>query len=211
MYTCTNKEEVDAAFNAARPRAVEEVWAEYAPECTVDANGRGHAPYDGFVVPDAEYRVYRAGEYLPEPEEVDSIRKDWASSFGVKKFPEAKTLEGEYVSWQGTRAMNRAAWEVLKRQTRELELKRDAKSQHVATVGARITTDFTVDKLIKLDGVYGVSYLTIGRDAAGNVLFYKGSVKLAEVGGTVNVTATVKEHKEYEGIAQTVLARPKRN
>ena len=44
MYICTNKAEVDAAFEAARPRAVEAVFREVYPDATIDAQGRAHAP-----------------------------------------------------------------------------------------------------------------------------------------------------------------------
>ena len=57
--------------------------------------------------------------------------------------------------------------------------------------------------------MYGTSYIHICTDADGNAFLYKGSAELGEQGATVTVKATVKEHGAYNGVAQTVINRPK--
>lgn len=46
------------------------------------------------------------------------------------------------------------------------------------------------------------------KDDAGNVLVYRGSVKLGEKGETVTVKATVKKHHDNKGVKTTYINRP---
>jgi uncharacterized protein (DUF3820 family) len=82
-------------------------------------------------------------------------------------------------------------------------------SRHVGTVGKRDTfAALTLRALPSFDSMYGRVYIHILADAAGNVLIYKGGKALANVGDTVTLKATVKEHGEREGTLQTILSRP---
>jgi len=54
------------------------------------------------------------------------------------------------------------------------------------------------------------TYLHILSDGA-NVFTYKGSKYLGAKGEWVSGTFTVKEHSVYEGVNQTVLARPRKD
>jgi hypothetical protein len=80
---------------------------------------------------------------------------------------------------------------------------------HVSTVGQREEFTLTINKLMELDGMYGMTYIHIMTDANGNAFVYKGSKELGEQGATVTVKATVKEHGAYNGVAQTIINRPK--
>jgi hypothetical protein len=62
--------------------------------------------------------------------------------------------------------------------------------------------------VFSFEGQYGFTYINICKDAAGNVIVYKGSNNFEE-GETLTVKATVKAHDERDGIAQTLIARPK--
>jgi len=87
------------------------------------------------------------------------------------------------------------------------------KSVHFGTIGKRETFTFTVLRVLPIETQYGVSYIVLMKDDAGNVAKWKAS------GGTmagsddfdrgVRVTGkcTVKEHTSYKEIAQTVLTR----
>jgi hypothetical protein len=83
-----------------------------------------------------------------------------------------------------------------------------ATSQHVGTVGERREFALTVGKVFSFEGIYGTTYINICKDADGNVIVYKGSNGYEE-GETLTVKATVKAHDEREGVAQTLIARPK--
>jgi hypothetical protein len=94
-----------------------------------------------------------------------------------------------------------------------------ATSQHLGTVGERIVLTLTVRHVVTLEGIYGLSYINICNDAAGNVVVYKGSNRFDEAIVTsegvhtrrtqVTVKATVKAHGERDGVKQTIIARPK--
>jgi len=80
--------------------------------------------------------------------------------------------------------------------------------RHVSTVGQREVFTLTINKLMELEGMYGISYIHIMTDENGNTFVYKGSKELGEVGDTVTMKATVKEHGAYNGLAQTIINRP---
>jgi hypothetical protein len=119
--------------------------------------------------------------------------------------------------------------------TKQVERKAlDATSQHVGTVGERITVTGVVQFVTGFDTQYGYTTITTLRDASGNLYVFKGvalscavpyaptpeieairngrafhSVKDAAKGDTVTVKGTIKAHNVYNGAKQTQLARPK--
>jgi hypothetical protein len=86
-------------------------------------------------------------------------------------------------------------------------------SAHVGEVGKRQAFGVvSVVKCVSITSMWGDQSLVIMRDAAGNVLTTKTAAdRLPEcvfAGSQVSITkATVKEHDEYRGVAQTVLSR----
>lgn len=94
-------------------------------------------------------------------------------------------------------------------QARADRLARDrANSRHIGKVGARLTTTVAVAVVLTFDGYYGPTYLTIARDDAGNVIVSKGA-RWAKSGERAQIVATVKEHGERDGVAQTIVQRVK--
>jgi hypothetical protein len=81
--------------------------------------------------------------------------------------------------------------------------------RHVSTVGQREEFTLTIGRVMEHEGMYGTSYLHLCADENGNTIIYKGTSELGEPGITVKVKATVKEHTAYNGVAQTVINRPK--
>jgi len=84
----------------------------------------------------------------------------------------------------------------------------DANSQHIGTVGKREVFTLTVTWVKYFEGAFGATYIHGLKDAAGNVVIYKGSKCLGQKGDSISVKATVKEHGEREGVKQTILTRP---
>lgn len=84
-------------------------------------------------------------------------------------------------------------------------------STHQGVVGERLTFTAKVTKVMNF-GSYTYNgpcrYMTLLEDEEGNVFKMVG-VYLAETGKVITVTATVKEHSEYKGKAQTNIQRPK--
>jgi hypothetical protein len=94
-------------------------------------------------------------------------------------------------------------------QRREERLEADrAGSAHVGAVGERREFSVLCEKSFSFEGHYGVTYINICRDEAGNVIVYKGSQGL-DKGWRFVIKATVKAHGEREGVKQTIIARPK--
>ena len=91
---------------------------------------------------------------------------------------------------------------------RAAELAADrATSQFVGAVGERREFKLQVERVLSFEGTYGVTYVNICRDAAGNVVVYKGSNGW-ERGEELRVKATVKMHDRRDGVAQTLIQRP---
>lgn len=84
----------------------------------------------------------------------------------------------------------------------------DAGSQHIGTVGKREVFTVTINWVKYFEGTFGATYIHGLKDAAGNIVIYKGSKSLGEKGATVTVKATVKEHGERDGVKQTIISRP---
>ena len=66
----------------------------------------------------------------------------------------------------------------------------------------------TCEKVFEFEGQFGVTFINICRDPSGNVVVYKGSNGF-ERGETLRVKATIKAHDERDGVAQTLISRPK--
>lgn len=84
----------------------------------------------------------------------------------------------------------------------------DASSQHIGTVGKREVFSLTIQWVKYFEGAFGATYIHGLKDAAGNVVIYKGSKCLGEKGAAITVKATVKEHGERDGVKQTIITRP---
>ena len=84
----------------------------------------------------------------------------------------------------------------------------DANSQHIGTAGKREVFTLTIQWVKYFEGAFGATYIHGLKDAAGNVVIYKGSKCLGEKGATLTVKATVKEHGERDGVKQTIISRP---
>lgn len=202
MLIVTNVAKVNEIFEAKTPRPIRDIMLEIYPEAVEDANGRFHAPHDGYVCPITE-REFRGGEYLPTEEPDDSYRVMGSA----RVYPTAVDLEGKVHNWDGTRGQNVAVWQELISQSRAHEAKI---SQHIGTVGEKIELELTVSHIAMFPGYYANVHVHIMHDAARNVVIYKGSNKrLAEKGAKIKVSAKVKAHGEREGVKQTIIERPK--
>jgi hypothetical protein len=124
-------------------------------------------------------------------------------------------LIGSVTKWGGlTGGQHDAALALIKRSEERVAgwaAKRAAEaalSNWIGTVGKREVFALTIQRIIPIEGQYGVSYIHILKDKAENVVIYKGTKVLGEAGEFVTVKATVKEHGEREGVKQTKIARP---
>lgn len=82
-------------------------------------------------------------------------------------------------------------------------------SEFVGNIGDRIEVTLTVEKAIHLDGYYGPSTMHIMRDEDGNAFVWTTAAKSWEEGVTKTLRGTIKDHKTYRNVNQTVLTRCK--
>jgi hypothetical protein len=198
MYIVTDINAITAEIDNKAPRNPELVLREMYPGCTIDKNGRAHAPCDGYVCTMTD-AIYRGGEYLPQSEEAvvgGNIRRMYAMN----------AITGEDVIFEGTKAQISAAATVAKLQQTAF----DATRQFVGTVKARVVLTLRICAVFGNVGMYGTEYTHYMRDSEMNPVVYKGTKVIGNVGGDVTVKATIKSHWATPdgGRKATYIARP---
>lgn len=108
------------------------------------------------------------------------------------------------------KSFQRAQEKLHERAVRRLNKIEDERnnSKHVGIINTRREFTLICEKQLSFDGMYGTTYINICKDEEGNVVVYKGSNAFTE-NVTITVVATVKAHEERDGVAQTIIARPK--
>ena len=81
----------------------------------------------------------------------------------------------------------------------------ESKSTYQGEVNEWLERAVTIKRNIALESRFGASHMHIMEDADGNVYVWTTSSKSIEEGKTVNMKMKVKEHKEYEGVPQTIV------
>ena len=99
---------------------------------------------------------------------------------------------------------------------RERKAKRDAenadlmKSEYQGNVGDRTTFEIDSWKLItSWETMYGITRLYRFIDTNGNVIIWKSSKYIDDQKEVSKLTGTIKEHKDFNGVKQTVMTRCK--
>lgn len=96
----------------------------------------------------------------------------------------------------------------IERQTlKEVELRQLADSKYVGQPKDRVILDIQVMKVITLESAWGTSQLHKMIDADGNSIIWFSSNGSIPAGTKATIIATVKDHKEREGIKQTIVNR----
>ena len=93
------------------------------------------------------------------------------------------------------------------RQAVEALTVKPSNSQFVGEVGQRIETSLTVERKVEVVGMYGTSIMHIMHDNSGNVFIWTTASKELEAGVEYHMRGTVKDHRTYKGVQQTILTR----
>ena len=113
----------------------------------------------------------------------------------------------------------RLSWEAVGNEDGSLKLENEVKeaveslmydesiSEHVGSIGDRIEINVKVIKNIALENNYGHSTMHIFEDACGNQYVWITNSQSWSEGSEKTIRASVKEHKRYKGVRQTVLSR----
>lgn len=80
-------------------------------------------------------------------------------------------------------------------------------SEFQGEVGQRLELTVTVEKALHLNGYYGPSTMHIMRDENGNAFVWTTASKSWEEGSVKTIRGTVKAHKTYRNVNQTILTR----
>lgn len=80
-------------------------------------------------------------------------------------------------------------------------------SEYVGTIGERIEVAITVKRQIELENGYGTSNMHIMEDDCGNVYVWTTAAKNWPAGTEKIIRGTVKDHRTFRNVKQTVLNR----
>ena len=80
-------------------------------------------------------------------------------------------------------------------------------SKWQGSIGDRLEKTLTVTKVIPIEGYYGNSTMHIFSDPEENVYVWTTAAKTLEVGKTYIIRGSVKEHKMFKNVSQTILTR----
>lgn len=83
----------------------------------------------------------------------------------------------------------------------------NGESEYQGEIGEKIERILIVEKAIALDGFYGASTMHIMRDDDGNCYVWTTAAKSWEPQTEHHIVGTVKDHKQYKGMKQTILTR----
>lgn len=83
-------------------------------------------------------------------------------------------------------------------------------SNYVGMLSQRRPFMFTLNKIMAFESAWGINYLHTGVDEHGNAIVFYAQRQLAEEQKTFEIVGTIKDHKEYKTIKQTVLNRVKK-
>ena len=81
-------------------------------------------------------------------------------------------------------------------------------SKHIGSVGERMSFEVTVKGWSSYDTQFGTSYIYRMVDVDGNAVVWFTSNCDLDTDSTYTMMAKIKEHGEYNGVAQTVITRP---
>src|SRR5690606_6203290 len=82
----------------------------------------------------------------------------------------------------------------------------------IGTVGAKVTVTGTVSVATTIEGFYGAKRLVVLQTPQGVAKAFTQAAWAWDVqqGQEITLSGTVKDHEEWQGVAQTVLLRPKK-
>jgi hypothetical protein len=80
-------------------------------------------------------------------------------------------------------------------------------STYQGTIGERMVMNLTIKSVYELGGRFGDTFMHSMEDENGNVFIWTTASKNLPVGNTFKMRVTIKDHKEYKGVLQTILTR----
>lgn len=103
-------------------------------------------------------------------------------------------------------AYNRA----MERETERARNLQNKENAYMGNVGEKLTTTATLTRTHEFPGTFGVTtILTFETETGNTIVWFASNPPKLELNQTVQITGTVKDHKNYNGTNQTVITRAK--
>lgn len=118
---------------------------------------------------------------------------------------------GEYLQWATSSklSLTKKTIDTILTALKEKELK-EIHSEYVGEIGKRMEFKLILQKTNYYESYFGVTTYYTFNDNDGNIFIWKASgCPLSEIalGTLINIKGTIKEHKEYNGIKETIINR----
>lgn len=144
---------------------------------------------------------------------IDEIEQMFGFQNSSFLFNISQAIQGNYCKMSGLIAYAPMAYDKAKEtmQRQKDEQEQIDRSEHMFSIGEKIETKLTIDRLTGYPTVYGYTNIVIMSDKNGNVFLWKTSTDNDHIqeGAKLTIKGTVKEHTTYNDIKQTVLTRCK--
>ena len=121
-----------------------------------------------------------------------------------------------YASYMRALEKLNGTWEKIKaereleRANKEREKAENLSSVFVGEIGQRDTFNLKYTKHLTFENIYGVSFMYFFKDENNNVFLWTTNKDLElESGEQIELVGTIKDHKEYRDVKQTVITRCK--
>jgi len=82
-------------------------------------------------------------------------------------------------------------------------------SEYIGAIGDRYADEVVVVSAYPYESQYGISTIHVFEDTRGNQLVWNTTAKQLAVGGCYILTGTIKDHRNFKNVHQTVLTRCK--
>lgn len=158
----------------------------------------------------SRYKIHRE-RMANDPDYAATVKGIWKKADKGGKF--WVSLKNAIDDW-GALSENQlaAAKKALEKDAQRLKDVRrlDAGSRYVGTPGERRSFSLELKSCFEAETRFGISYVHYFKDDDGNVFVWKASNKLdVERGHKVELVASIKDHKERDGVQQTIITRGK--
>ena len=111
------------------------------------------------------------------------------------------------IFWDNVKDSNDRVDETAAKKAVEALAYEPSESVFVGEIGERKTFELTIKRTLEVSTSFGLSIMHIMEDADGNVFIWTTASKCLDKGETYKLKGTIKDHRIYKNVQQTVLTR----
>lgn len=151
-----------------------------------------------------------------KPKLVKEYTEEYAAKLDARRLAKWNREHAEEIANAEAEREQREAEEAKRKAEEEAERIRRA-GKFIGEIGQKIKAHVTFDYQVSFETMFGLMTVYSMKDENGNTLIWKtgtGSIvgkngEILEEGDGIEIQGTIKDHKEYNGVNQTVLSRVK--